>query len=172
VATANSDERRVLVNYFAWRSMTNYEAFHLGRMLADETLKGYISTTRAVTVARKFAKANGWVYLTRVRGGFLVPDKGTGTGVLKEWVKKFGEQEVALPGTLKWKDVFGFRQVDGVHRVAHSGASPNRARLRRTGAYETYEAPRNAANCVLRGLAMLARCNRLDSTARHQADAR
>jgi hypothetical protein len=86
VAPANSDERRLPVNYFAWRSMTNYEAFHLGRMLADETLKGYIS--------------------------------------------------------------------------------------RRTGVYETYEAPRNAANCVLRGLAMLARCNRLDSTARHQADAR
>jgi hypothetical protein len=107
VAPANSAERHVLNNYFVWRVMAQNEAFHVGRMLADEALKGYISTSRAVSVARAFAKANGWVYLTRVRGGFLVPDKGTTT-----WTQIFGEQEIALPAKLEWGDVFGFRQLD------------------------------------------------------------
>jgi hypothetical protein len=110
-APAGSEERRVVNNYFVWRVMVENEAFHLGRMLADEALKGYISTTRAVCVARAFAKENGWVFLTRVRGGFLVPDRGTTV-----WTSIFGEQEIALPGTLKWKDVFGFRQVDAARK--------------------------------------------------------
>jgi len=107
VAPANSAQRHVLNNYFVWRALTENESFHLGRMLADEALKGYISTTRAVAVARGFAKEHGWVYLTRVRGGFVVPDKGTTT-----WTRLFGEQEIALPCKLGWDDVFGFRQVD------------------------------------------------------------
>ena len=106
-APANSAERQVLGNYFVWRVMVENEAFHIGRMLVDETLKGYISTTRAVRVARGFAKDNGWVYLTRVRGGFLVPERGA-----SRWTETFGEQEIALPGKLDWADVFGFRQVD------------------------------------------------------------
>jgi hypothetical protein len=111
-APANSAERHVLSNYFVWRVMVQNEAFHVGRMLADEALKGYISTSRAVLVARGFAKENGWVYLTRVRGGFLVPDKGATT-----WTQIFGEQEIALPGKLDWDDVFGFRHVDDQRRL-------------------------------------------------------
>lgn len=106
VAPANSTARHVLNNFFVWRSMAQNESMHLGRMLVDEALKGYISTSRAVSVARGFAKDGGWVYLTRVRGGYLVPDKGTTV-----WTETFGEQEVALPTRLDWADVFGFRKV-------------------------------------------------------------
>ncbi|MEJ7813242.1 MAG: hypothetical protein WKG32_22720 [Gemmatimonadaceae bacterium] len=113
VAPANTDERQVLSNYFVWRAMTQNEAFHLGRMLADEALKGYISTSRAVFVARSFARANGRAYLTRVRGKFLVPDKGA-----TKWTQIFGEQEIALPAKLEWDDVFGFRQVDARENLA------------------------------------------------------
>jgi hypothetical protein len=110
---AGSEERKVMNQYFVWRALVDNEAYHAGRMLACEALKGYISTSRAVPVARHFAKNNGWVYLTRVRGGFLIPDKGT-----TEWTKIFGEQEIALPAALKWSDIFGFRQVDNGRYLA------------------------------------------------------
>ena len=102
-----TDGRMVLNNFFVWRTLVENEQFHAGRMLACEALKGYISTTRAVAVARGFARAGGWVYLTLVRGGFLIPDKGK-----TEWTKIFGEQEIALPCALPWAEVFGFRQLD------------------------------------------------------------
>ncbi len=100
-------DRMVMANFFVWRSMVEGEAYHVGRMLANETLKGYISTTRAVPVAKGFARVDGWVYLTLIRGGFLVPDRGK-----HEWTTIFGEQEIAFPGAVSWDDIFGFRQVN------------------------------------------------------------
>jgi hypothetical protein len=103
---ASAEDKAVLRNFFVWRTLLDNEAYHLGRMLADETLKGYVSTSKSTTVAKGFAKDGGWVYVTRVRGGFVVPDKNK-----IEWTKVFGEQEIALPAPLLWSDVFGYRQV-------------------------------------------------------------
>jgi len=102
----DASKKRLLLDYSIWRAIVDQEALHMGRMLAEEAIKGYISTTRCVTVAKAFAKENGWVYLTLVRGGFNVPAKGA-----TEWTKIFGEQELAFPGKVDWKDIFAFRQI-------------------------------------------------------------
>jgi hypothetical protein len=73
------------------------EAYHIGRMLANETLKGYISTTRSVTVATGFAVGGGgpgWVYVLQLCGGFLIDQVGK---LAEEWVKLWTEQEIAFP---------------------------------------------------------------------------
>lgn len=103
---AGSEGRKVLNNFCAWKALADNEAYHAGRMLASEALKGYISTSRAVPIAKNFAGCGGWVFVTRVRGGFLIPDKGK-----SEWTKIFGEQEIALPSALPWSDIFGFRMM-------------------------------------------------------------
>ena len=87
-ACTSPDDRMVMQNFCVWRSMVDNEAYHLGRTMFRETLKGYISTTRSVTVAKGFARGNGWpgwVYLTQVCGGFLVPDQGA-----HEWTQLLG----------------------------------------------------------------------------------
>jgi hypothetical protein len=104
---ANNDaQKRLLRHYSTWRIIADNESYHAGRMLALEALKGYTSTSRSLVVAKGFANAGGWVYVTLVRGGFLIPDKGK-----HEWTKIYGEQEIALPGGLAWGEIFGFRQV-------------------------------------------------------------
>jgi len=102
----NRDERLVMNGFFAWKSMVDNEAYHVGRMLANETLKGFVSTTKAIPVAKGFAKPGGWVYVTLVQGGFLIPDKGKHV-----WTATFGEQEIALPASIPWSHIFGYRQV-------------------------------------------------------------
>jgi hypothetical protein len=108
-ACTSPDDRMVMQNFCVWRSMVENEAYHLGRMMFKEALKGYISTTRAVTVAKGFARGNGgpgWVYLTQICGGFLVPEKGT-----HEWTQSWGEQEIALPRPIPWDLVFACRET-------------------------------------------------------------
>lgn len=109
---ATTEERKVLSSFFAWRTLVDNEAYHAGRMLAAEHMKGYISTSRAVPIAKNFAGFGGWVFVTRVRGGFLIPDKGK-----TEWTKIFGEQEVALPSALAWSDIFGFRMIAAKQKI-------------------------------------------------------
>lgn len=77
-AVAVSPEaKKLVVDYMMWRKITEGEAIHLGRMVQNECLKGYISTARSIDTALGFATANGarpgWVYLTVVHGGFVVP---------------------------------------------------------------------------------------------------
>jgi hypothetical protein len=100
------DVRKDFIHYGIWRALVEREQFQLGRMLAEEALKGFISTTRATTVAKGYAKENGWVYVVLVDGGYLVPDKGA-----HPWTSIFGEQEIAVPGAVPWDKVQGFRQV-------------------------------------------------------------
>ena len=98
-----------MINFCMWRALADREAMHVGRMLASEALKGYVSTTRAANVAKGFANRGykgGWVYLTLVKGGFVIPEKKKHL-----WTSIYGEQEIALPGPLAWSDVYGFRQV-------------------------------------------------------------
>jgi len=114
--TVTSDEaKRVMMSFSIWRALADAEALHAGRMVANEALKGYISTTRAVSVAKHFAKAGGWVYMVLVQGGFLLPAKGKHV-----WTQIFGEQEIAMPVPIPWSNVFAFRQVQpqGMNKFA------------------------------------------------------
>jgi|GEM_PF-2124524 len=104
-ATANPQDRDVLKLYFSWRAMVETESHHIGRMTASEILKNYISTSKDIGKAKQFAKEGGWVFVTRVRGGFHLSSDHL-------WGQTFiqSEQEIALPGGLEWSEVFGFRQ--------------------------------------------------------------
>lgn len=106
-----ADAKKVMLNFSIWKAVCEQESLHVGRMLANEALKGYISTTRAVPVAKAFAKTNGWVYVTLVKGGFVVPEKGKNV-----WTAIFGEQEIALPVPLPWTDIVGFRGIGPVQQ--------------------------------------------------------
>ncbi len=99
--------RKMFVYYGIWRACIEHESLHLGRMLAEEALKGFISTSRATTVAKGFAKENGWVYVLFVNGGFVVPKKGS-----HAWTAIFGEQEIAMPEPVPWEAIMGFRQTN------------------------------------------------------------
>ena len=101
--------KRLFIEYSLWRALLKGEEMHLGRMLANELLKGYISTTKAISVAKGYAGADGWVYCVLVREGYEVPKKG-GT----QWTEIFGEQEIAFPGSIPWNDVYAFRKVDNL----------------------------------------------------------
>jgi hypothetical protein len=99
------EDRLAMRNYFVWRSLVEQESHHVVRMVADETLMGYISTSSSIGVAMGFATRganDGWVYVTRVRGGFRMDKRAT--------AKDYAEHEIAFPGTLAWSDVFGFRK--------------------------------------------------------------
>lgn len=100
------DDREAFSFYTTWRALVKSEELHLGRMLAQETLKSYISTTRAVTVAKGFAKSGGWVYSVAVNGGFVVPDKKASA-----WTQTFGEAEVAVANGIPWHAVAAARQM-------------------------------------------------------------
>lgn len=101
----------VFVEYEVWREILKGEELHLGRMVANEFLKGYVSTSRRVENAAFFASAHSadgqkgkisCVYALHTEGGFLLPRLGTnphGTG----------EAEIAHPGTLAWTKVKAFR---------------------------------------------------------------
>lgn len=108
-AAPDPSTKEAVWHYGIWRMLVEQEQFHLGRMLAEEALKGFISTTRAVTVAKGYASNSttaGWVYVTRVDGGYVVPDQAR-----HQWTTIFGEQEIAMPGSVPWENVMGFRQV-------------------------------------------------------------
>lgn len=104
----NRTDIPVIQAYFLWRALVEHEALHIPRMVLFEALKGYISTSRAISVAWEFShKKNGWVYLTRVRGGYRIP-----TAAEAEWVGAYErEHEVAFPGQLPWEDIFAFRKT-------------------------------------------------------------
>ena len=102
----DSNDRLAFSYYTMWWSQVNREAMHLGRMIAQEDLKGYVSTSKATTVAKGYAKNGGYVYLLRVKSGFLLPRKGA-----HGWTGNFGEEEIASPTAISWDDVVGFRQV-------------------------------------------------------------
>ncbi|MFN7934260.1 MAG: hypothetical protein U0R19_13100 [Bryobacteraceae bacterium] len=98
----------VIRAYFIWRALVEHEALHIPRMVLYEALKGYISTSRAVSVAWEFSsRKNGWVYLTRVRGGYVIPAASEAS-----WVGDYErEHEVAYPGHLPWDEIFAFRKT-------------------------------------------------------------
>ncbi len=103
-----SYEKQLLVDYLMWRKIMEGESFHLGRMIAQECLKGYISTSRNPAIAfgfgGKFGMRPCWVYVTAVRGGFKVPASKAKWGS--------AEQEIAQWGPIPPDRIVGFRKVD------------------------------------------------------------
>ena len=70
-------EKKLLVDYMMWRQICEREAAHIGRMASNECLKSYISTARAIDTSisfgTKYNSQPGWLYVTVVHGGFVVP---------------------------------------------------------------------------------------------------
>lgn len=114
--TLSDDLKKQFFHYGIWRALADQEALHLGRMVAKEDLKGYTSTTRAVTVAKGYARTGGWVYLLSVEGAYVLPKMNA-----HEWTKIFSEQEVAMPGPVPWEKIQGFRQVTGENPLNFTG---------------------------------------------------
>ncbi len=102
------EEKKLLVDYLMWRKITEKEAVHLGRMVETECLKGYISTARGIDTSLFFATGYhskpGWLYLTVVYGGFVVP-----LGDKKYWGTEEGE--IAQWGPIPAKRIVGFVHV-------------------------------------------------------------
>lgn len=102
-------DKRLLVDYMMWRQICEREAAHVGRMASNECLKGYISTARAIDTSisfgTKYNSQPGWLYVTVVHGGFVVP-----------WGKKtlWGteEAEIAQWGPVPAERIVGFRRLD------------------------------------------------------------
>ncbi|UAJ09595.1 hypothetical protein [Polymorphobacter megasporae] len=104
----SGNAKKLLVDYLMWRKITQGEQFHLGNMLSQECLKGYISTSRNPHLASyfgsRFNKVPAWVYVTLVHGGYVVPASGEKWGTM--------EQEIAQWGPIVAADIVGFRKTD------------------------------------------------------------
>lgn len=109
-------DKRLLVDYMMWRKICEREAFHLGRMVENECLKGYISTARSidtsVSFGTAFGKRSGWLYVTVVHAGFIVP-----------WDKRnlWGSEEAEIA---QWGSVPGERIVGFVHLGMYKDGHP------------------------------------------------
>jgi hypothetical protein len=103
------EQRSRIVDYMMWRKMTEKEAVHLGRMVENECLKGYMSTARSIDVSLFFATGYhakpGWLYLTVVHGGFVVP-----FGQQHYWGSE--EAEIAQWGPIPQERIVGFVHVE------------------------------------------------------------
>jgi hypothetical protein len=106
----SADDQRLLVDYLMWRKITEREAVHLGRMVENECLKGYISTARIIDTSIRFGtafnKRPGWLYITIVHGGFIVP-----FGATNFWGSEEGE--IAQWGPIPGERIVGFVHLDG-----------------------------------------------------------
>jgi hypothetical protein len=111
---ADPHEVKMLAEYHSWRGMYHREEMHIGMMSQSPFLKGYVSTTRDMTVALQGSTgalatdmlnlvtgAKGWIYALRVEPGFLL--KRDVAGVMKD------EAEIAHLGPIRWENVYGFR---------------------------------------------------------------
>lgn len=107
--------QRAMIDYTLWRSLLKREEAHLGRMSLDECLKGYISTTRHVGNALYFAsgrdqiKGPGWVYVTLVRHGWVIPNHLVTAEMDHKYVTT--EQEIAQFGSIPVADIVAFRHT-------------------------------------------------------------
>jgi len=81
VAAVNKElvtpEAQALVyEYLVWLSITKKQSAHLGRMLENEALKEWISTSRCLDSSLSFAMRGthpGWIYVQVVHAGYVVP---------------------------------------------------------------------------------------------------
>jgi hypothetical protein len=90
-------------------------ALNLRSFLQDQFLKGFISTTKSIAIAKHFAtskwvngapregQVDGWVYACLVFGAFDLPPGGDDL--------PYNEQEMTVPGMIDWENVVACRQV-------------------------------------------------------------
>lgn len=87
------------------------DALNLKGHIGDPFLKGYVSTSKSIKVAKGFAQdcagssPVSYVYVLFVEGGFNIPKKGV------PW-EMFSEHEIAFPGGFDWDDVVAYRKID------------------------------------------------------------
>jgi hypothetical protein len=107
---------KLFCEYHYWMTVLEQQQMHLVAMTNDPFHKAFVSTTRDIRTARVgamglLASNNGatkhgnfgWIYVTRVKPGFLL--KTGVAGIIKE------EAEVSHLGEIPWKDIYGFRCV-------------------------------------------------------------
>ena len=104
---------RVFTEYQIWRSILKGEELNIGKMVQEEFMKGFVSTTRNVKVAHRYVTKQsddnrsdfqGAVYVLHSEGGFLLPPKS-----LHAHGTKDDEAEIAHPGSIPWAKVMAFR---------------------------------------------------------------
>jgi hypothetical protein len=107
-AAPSDDDKKLLVDFMMWRKICEREAMHMGRMVANECLKGYISTSRSIDTAIQFGTRHnsipGWLYVTMVHGAFIVP-----FGAKALWGS--GEAEIAQWGPVPAEQIVGYCQL-------------------------------------------------------------
>src|SRR4029079_2546475 len=80
------DGSKLFTEYHFWRTVLDNEQMHLKNMTNNSFLKAYISTTRDIEVARNGASGSlggagvqqspfGWIYVLRVKSGFLLKQR-------------------------------------------------------------------------------------------------
>ena len=116
-AAPTAEDKKLLVDYMMWRKIMEKEAVHLGRMVENECQKGYISTSRSIDSSVNFAtrhlKVEGWLYVTIVHSGFIVP-----WGSSAHWGSE--EAEIAQWGPIPASRIVGFIGITRVRRTQNT----------------------------------------------------
>lgn len=113
----STEDRDLLNEYMVWFSLVSKESAHLARMVDYEFEKGWTSTSKSLTRSMTFVAFGGtpgWMYVTMVHGGFVVPYDGRGDEV---WSS--AEAEIAKFGPVRADHIVGF-----VHFDPHSPDTP------------------------------------------------
>jgi len=100
------ETQELLYEYMVWLSITKKESAHMGRMVENEALKEWISTSRCLDGSMAFALGGakpGWMYIVIVWGGYVVPFNLTGDQV---WGTH--EAEIAQFGSIPAERIVGF----------------------------------------------------------------
>lgn len=99
--------KELVYEYLVWLSITKKESAHLGRMVENQALKGWISTARALDSSLTFAMmgppGGGWIYITMVHSGYVVPYDHRQE---IEWGT--AESEIAQFGSIPKERIVGF----------------------------------------------------------------
>ena len=107
ISTSDTD---LLNEYLVWFSLVNKESAHLARMVDFEFEKGWTSTSKSLTRSMTFVSFGGtpgWMYITVVHGGFVVPYDARGESV---WGS--AEAEIAKLGPVRADQIVGFVHFD------------------------------------------------------------
>lgn len=102
--------------YLVWRAILHKELAHLARMVDNEFLKGWSSTSRVLDSSMTFALFNqtpGWLYVTVVHSAFVVPYAHISRS--ETWTS--GEAEIAQYGPIPAERILGFAHVSKEHVV-------------------------------------------------------
>jgi hypothetical protein len=115
--TSQSD-RDLLNEYLVWFSFVTKESAHLSRMVDHEFEKGWTSTSISLSRSINFVASGGtpgWMYVTVVHAGFVVPYDRTN----KQVVWGSFEAEIARFGPVRAEQIVGF-----VHFESRAPDSP------------------------------------------------